>query len=155
VAASESLTQWLRALWATPASAGGWRRLPGALLAWPDAAPFVRLHVLAVATDIGLLEDLHRGPATTNQLSARLALGDQALVGAFLRLGAAVGELGCRAGRWSLHGWRGKALATPEADTLRAMAQEAIRYDAAVYAGLEQHLRGAPPGDYLRRRPVR
>jgi SAM-dependent methyltransferase len=28
--------------------------------------------------------------------------------------------------------------------------QEAIGYDAAVYAGLDQHLQGAPPGDYLK-----
>jgi 2-polyprenyl-3-methyl-5-hydroxy-6-metoxy-1,4-benzoquinol methylase len=149
VAAGESLTQWLRALRATPAPEGRWRRLPGVLLAWRDAAPFVRLHFLAVATDIGLLEELHHGPATTNQLSARLALGDQALFGAFLRLGGALGELRCRAGRWSLRGRRSKALAAPQADTMRAMVQEAIGYDAAVYAGLQQHLRGAPPGDYL------
>jgi SAM-dependent methyltransferase len=32
---------------------------------------------------------------------------------------------------------------------MRAMVQEAIRYDAAVYAGLAAHLRGAPPGHYL------
>ena len=69
---------------------------------------------------------------------------------AFLRLGVVLGELRCRAGRWSLHGWRSKALAVPQADTMRAMVQEAIRYDAAVYAGLDQHLRGAPPGDYLK-----
>ncbi len=149
MAAGASLGQWLRALRATPATTGRWRRLPGVLLAWRDAAPFVRLHFLAVATDIGLLEELHRGPATTNQLGVRLAIGDQALLGAFLRLGAAVGELGCRAGRWSLRGWRSKALAMPEADTMRAMVQEAIGYDAAVYAGLDRHLRGAPPGDYL------
>jgi 4-hydroxy-2,2'-bipyrrole-5-carbaldehyde O-methyltransferase len=150
VAAGASLGQWLRALRATPASQGRWRRLSGALLAWRDAAPFVRLHFLAIATEIGLLEELGRGPATANQLGARLAIGDQALFGAFLRLGAAVGELRCRAGRWSLHGRRSKALAMPEADTMRAMVQEAIGYDAAVYAGLDQHLRGAPPGDYLR-----
>jgi 4-hydroxy-2,2'-bipyrrole-5-carbaldehyde O-methyltransferase len=30
------------------------------------------------------------------------------------------------------------------------MVQEALSYDAAVYAGLGAHLRGAPPGDYLR-----
>ena len=88
MAAGASLAQWLRALRATPSSAGGWRRLPGGLLAWRDAAPFVRLHFLAVATDIALLEELHHGPATTNQLGARLAIGDQALFGAFLRLGA-------------------------------------------------------------------
>jgi 4-hydroxy-2,2'-bipyrrole-5-carbaldehyde O-methyltransferase len=150
VAAGESLTQWLRALRATPASEGRWRRLPGALLAWRDAAPFVRLHFLAIATEIGLLEELGRGPATTNQLGVRLAIADRALFGAFLRLGVVLGELRCRAGRWSLHGRRSKALAVPEADTMRAMVQEAVRYDAAVYAGLEQHLRGAPPGDYLR-----
>src|SRR6266508_1255172 len=53
------------------------------------------------------------------------------------------------AGRWSLRGRRGKALAVPGADTMRAMAQEAVHYDAAVYAGLAAHLRGAPPDDYL------
>lgn len=58
MAAGESLTQWLRALRATSASEGRWRRLPGALLAWGDAAPFVRLHFLAIATEIGLLEEL-------------------------------------------------------------------------------------------------
>jgi SAM-dependent methyltransferase len=149
VAAGESLTQWLRALRATSASEGRWRRLPGALLAWGDAAPFVRLHFLAIATEIGLLEELGRGPATTNQLGARLAIGDQALLGAFLRLGAGLGELRCRAGRWSLRGRRSKALAAPQADTMRAMVAEAVGYDGAVYAGLAQHLRGAPPGDYL------
>jgi SAM-dependent methyltransferase len=71
-----------------------------------------------------------------------------ALLVAFLRLGVALGELRCRAGRWSLRGRRSKALAVPEADTMRAMVQEAIGYDAAVYAGLAAHLRGAPPGDY-------
>jgi SAM-dependent methyltransferase len=150
VAARESLTRWLRVLRATPVSQQQWRRLPGVLLAWRDAAPFVRLHFLAVAVEIGLLEELGRGPATTDQLCVRLAVGDRALFGAFLRLGAVLGELRCRAGRWSLRGWRSKALAVPEAETMRAMVQEAIRYDAAVYAGLEQHLRGAPPGDYLR-----
>ena len=149
MAARESLTQWLRVLRATPVSPGQWRRLPGVLLAWRDAAPFVRLHFLAVATKIGLLEELGRGPATANQLSARLAIGDRALFGAFLRLGAVLGELGCRAGRWSLRGRRSKALAAPQADTMRAMVAEAIGYDAAVYAGLDQHLRGAPPGAYL------
>lgn len=149
MAADASLAQWLRALRATPATTGRWRRLPGVLLVWRDAAPFVRLHFLAVATDIALLEELHHGPATTNQLGARLAIGDQTLFGAFLRLGAGLGELRCRAGRWSLRGRRSKALAAPEADTMRAMVAEAVGYDAAVYAGLAQHLRGAPPGDYL------
>ena len=149
MAARESLSQWLRVLRATPVSPGRWRRLPGVLLAWRDAAPFVRLHFLAVAIEIGLLEELGRGPATTNQLSVRLAIGDRALLDAFLHLGAVLGELGCRAGRWSLRGRRSKALAATQADTMRAMVQEAIRYDAAVYAGLEQHLRGAPPGAYL------
>jgi 4-hydroxy-2,2'-bipyrrole-5-carbaldehyde O-methyltransferase len=149
VAARESLTQWLRVLRAMPVSPGRWRRLPGVLLAWRDAAPFVRLHFLAVAIEIGLLEELGRGPATTNQLSVRLAIGDRALLDAFLHLGAVLGELGCRAGRWSLHGRRSKALAATQADSMRAMVAEALRYDAAVYAGLEQHLRGAPPGAYL------
>src|SRR6266545_1423143 len=103
---SQSLAQWLRVLRQAPALGGGrWRRLPGALLVWRDAAPFVRIHFLAVATDLGLLEELRRR--------------------------------------------RGKALAVPGADTMRAMAQEAVHYDAAVYAGLAAHLRGAPPDDYL------
>jgi SAM-dependent methyltransferase len=144
------LAQWLRVLRQAPAFGGGrWRRLPGALLAWRDAAPFVRVHFLAVATDLGLLEELHRRPATARQLGDSLAVGDPALLEAFLRLGAALGELRYRAGRWSLRGSRGKALAAREADPLRAMAQEAVHYDAAVYAGLERHLRGAPPADYL------
>jgi SAM-dependent methyltransferase len=149
----QSLAQWLRVLQAMrQARAGGggrWRRVPGALLAWRDAAPLVRIHFLAVATDLGLLEELRRGPATAGELGARLAIGNPALWDAFLRLGAALGELRCRAGRWSLRGRRGKALAAPEADTMRAMVQEAVGYDAAVYAGLAAHLRGAPAGDYL------
>jgi len=150
VAMSESLAQWLRVLRQAPAFGGGrWRGLPGALLAWRDAAPFVRVHFLAVAADLGLLEELDRRPATAQQLGDRLAVGDPALLDAFLRLGVALGELRCQAGRWSLRGRRGRALAAPEADPLRAMAQEAVHYDAAVYARLAQHLRGAPPGDYL------
>jgi len=150
VAISQSLAHWLRILRQAAAVGGGrWRCLPGALLAWRDATPFVRLHFLAVATDLGLLEELRRRPATANQLSGRLAIGNPALLAAFLRLGAALGELGYRAGRWSLRGRRSNALAMPEADTMRAMVQEAVGYDAAVYAGLAAHLRGAPPGDYL------
>jgi 4-hydroxy-2,2'-bipyrrole-5-carbaldehyde O-methyltransferase len=150
VTARESLTQWLGILRATPASSPGrWRRLPGVLLAWRDAAPFVRLHFLAVAVEIGLLEELGRGPATADQLSVRLAIGDQALFGALLNLGTVLRELRFRGGSWSLRGRRSKALAAPQADTMRAMVQEALRYDAAVYARLDQHLLGAPPGDYL------
>jgi SAM-dependent methyltransferase len=151
VATSQSLAQWLRVLRQVPAVGGGcWRGLPGALLAWRDAVPFVRLQFLAVATDLGLLEELRHQPATTGQLGARLANGDPALLDAFLRLGETLGELRRSAGRWSLRGRRSTALAMPQADTMRAMVQEALRYDAAVYAGLDAHLRGAPPGDYLR-----
>src|SRR6266511_4311169 len=121
----------------------------GARLGRWTLAPSVRIHFLAVATDLGLLEELRRRPATVDQLSDRLAIGNPALLDAFLRLGVALGELRCRAGRWSLRGRRGKALAVPGADTMRAMAQEAVHYDAAVYAGLAAHLRGAPPDDYL------
>ena len=147
---SESLALWRQALRAAAAaSAGRWQRLPGTLLAWRDAVPFVRLHYLAVATDLGLLEELRRGPGTDRELGARLAVGNQPLLVAFLHLGQALGELRCRAGRWSLRGRRSTALAAPEADTMRAMVQEAVGYDAAVYAGLAAHLRGAPPGEYL------
>src|SRR6266511_2483267 len=97
---SQSLAQWLRVLRQAPALGGGrWRRLPGTLLVWRDAAPFVRIHFLAVATDLGLLEELRRRPATVDQLSDRLAIGNPALLDAFLRLGVALGELRCRAGR--------------------------------------------------------
>jgi SAM-dependent methyltransferase len=154
VRVSESLGYWLRVLRAAPAApaaaAGRWRRLPGVLLAWRDAVPFVRLHYLAVAVDLGLLEELRRGPATDGELGARLAIGNQPLFAAFLRLGQALGELRCRAGRWSLRGRRSSALAAPTADSMRAMVQAAVGYDAVVYAGLAGHLRGAPPGDYLR-----
>jgi len=152
VVTSKSLTHWLRALGAAAVltvPTGRWRRLPGALLAWRDAVGFVRLHYLAVAIELGLPEALRQGPATDGDLGARLGIGNQALFTAFLRLGAALGELRCRAGRWSLHGRRSTALAVPSADTMRAMVEEAMRYDAAVYAGLAAHLRGAPPGDYL------
>jgi SAM-dependent methyltransferase len=151
VVVSESLAHWLRTLRAPPAvSVGRWRRRLGALLAWRDAVPFVRLHYLAVAVDLGLLQELGDRPATAEELSVRLAIGNRPLLDAFLALGQSLGELRCRAGRWSLRGRRSSALAVPEADTMRAMVQEAIGYDAAVYAGLAAHLRGAPPGDYLR-----
>jgi SAM-dependent methyltransferase len=149
VVVSESLAHWLRTLRAPAVSVGRWRRLFGALLAWRDAVPFVRLHYLAVAVDVGLLEELGHRPATSEELGVRLGIGNRALLDAFLRFGESLGELRCRAGRWSLRGRRSKALAVPEADTMRAMVQEAIGYDAAVYAGLGAHLRGAPPGKYL------
>jgi hypothetical protein len=115
---SQSLAQWLRVLRHALALGGGrWPRLPGALLAWRDATPFVRIRFLAVATDLGLLEELRRRPATADQLRDRLAIGSPALLDAFLRPGAALGELRYRAGRSSLRGRRNKALA----DTMRAL----------------------------------
>ena len=147
---SASLAHWLRTLRAPPAtSVRRWRRRLGALLAWRDVVPFVRLHYLAVATDLGLLQELGQRPATAEELGVRLAIGNRPLLEAFLALGQSLGELRCRAGRWALHGLRSTALAAPGADTMRAMVQEAIAYDAAVYAGLAAHLRGAPPGGYL------
>jgi 4-hydroxy-2,2'-bipyrrole-5-carbaldehyde O-methyltransferase len=146
---SESLAHWLRALRAPVVSVGRWRRLPGALLAWRDAVPFVRLHYLAVAVDLGLLQELRHRPATAEELGVRLAIGNRALLDAFLALGESLGELRCRNERWSLRGRRSKALAAAGADTMRAMVEEALGYDAAVYAGLAAHLRGTPPGAYL------
>jgi hypothetical protein len=64
-AMSQSLAQWLRVLRHALALGGRrWPRLPGALLAWRDATPIVRIRFLAVATDLGLLEELCRRPAT-------------------------------------------------------------------------------------------
>ena len=61
----------------------------------------IRLQMIAAALDLGLLDALVEGPASTEQLAGRLGAVDQDLLAAYLRVLAAAG-LVTGEGSWRL-----------------------------------------------------
>jgi hypothetical protein len=61
----------------------------------------VRLQLIAAALDLGLLDALGEGPASTEQLAGRLGAVDQELLAAYLRVLAAAGLI-TGEGTWRL-----------------------------------------------------
>ena len=112
------------------------------LLAW------IRIEFLGFADGIGLLAAL-REPKTLDELAADLKVSDRDLLSAALEVGASVGELRNKRGRWSLRGVRARALADSELQGMAGLLGEAVSYDADVYRALALRLRGAERGDYL------
>lgn len=100
----------------------------------------VRLQLIAAAIDVGLLDALVDGPASTEQLAGRLGAVDQGLLAAYLRVLAAAG-LVTGAGSWRLTRF-GRAVAGD--DPVRASYEGFGGYHTELYRDLPALLRGGP-----------
>ncbi|MEW6502190.1 MAG: methyltransferase domain-containing protein [Thermodesulfobacteriota bacterium] len=114
-----------------------------------DLDPFLRLHFLYAASELGLLAELHKEPASPSALAKRIKAARPDFLALLLELGVATGELAMHAGRYSLRGQRARALGQPSGDALVALVQECIAYHGSVYRHLAERIKGAPLGDYL------
>lgn len=100
----------------------------------------VRLHLVAAALDLGLLDALGEGPASTEQLAERLGAVDQDLLAAYLRVLAAAGVV-TEAGSWRLTRF-GRAVVGD--DPVRASYEGFGGYHTELYRDLATLLRGGP-----------
>jgi SAM-dependent methyltransferase len=100
----------------------------------------VRLQLIAAALDLGLLDELSEGPASTEQLAERLSAVDQELLAAYLRVLAAAG-LVTGQGTWRLTRF-GRAVLSD--DVVRATYEGFGGYHTELYRDLPALLRGGP-----------
>jgi SAM-dependent methyltransferase len=115
-----------------------------------DFVGWLRVEFLGTAAATGLIGALDE-PRTLDDLVDALGVVDVDLLEGFLQVGASVGTLVRRSGRWRLAGATARAMADAEVDGLAALPEEAAAYGADVYLRLGTRLRGAGPGDYLDR----
>lgn len=116
-----------------------------------DSKAFARLHVLRSLLESGLLDAL-RTPATRDELARSARVERVDLLDALLALAVEVGALAERDGRYSLRSQAARALASADADPLRAVLEETVEYHSAVFLDLPKRLHGSPDGDYLAQR---
>jgi SAM-dependent methyltransferase len=100
----------------------------------------VRLQLIAAALDVGLLDALGEGPASTEQLAGRLGATDQELLAAYLRVLAAAGLI-TGEGTWRLTRF-GRAVLGD--DVVRATYEGFGGYHTELYRDLPALLRGGP-----------
>lgn len=100
----------------------------------------VRLQLIAAALDLGLLDALSEGPATTEQLAGRLGAVDRDLLTAYLRVLAAAGLITGEAS-WRLTRF-GRAVVGD--DTVRASYEGFGGYHTELYRDLPALLSGGP-----------
>ena len=100
----------------------------------------VRLQLIAAALDLGLLDALGEGPASTEQLAGRLGATDSELLAAYLRVLAAAG-LVTGEGTWRLTRF-GRAVLGD--DVVRATYEGFGGYHTELYRDLPALLRGGP-----------
>jgi predicted O-methyltransferase YrrM len=100
----------------------------------------VRLQLIAAALDLGLLDALGEGPATTGQLAERLGAVDQGLLATYLRVLAAAGLI-TGEGTWRLTRF-GRAVLGD--DVVRATYEGFGGYHTELYRNLPAVLRGGP-----------
>jgi SAM-dependent methyltransferase len=100
----------------------------------------VRLQLIAAALDVGLLDALGEGPASTEQLAGRLGSTDQELLAAYLRVLAAAGLI-TGEGTWRLTRF-GRAVLGD--DVVRATYEGFGGYHTELYRDLPALLRGGP-----------
>ena len=100
----------------------------------------VRLQLIAAALDLGLLDALREGPASTERLAGRLGAVDQDLLTAYLRVLAAAGLI-TGEGSWRLTRF-GRAVVGD--DVVRATYEGFGGYHTALYRELAVLLRGGP-----------
>jgi SAM-dependent methyltransferase len=114
--------------------------LPARLRAAREGLTGVRLQLIAAALDVGLLDALAAGPASTEQLAGRLGATDQELLAAYLRVLAAAGLIAGE-GRWRLTRF-GRAVLGD--DVVRATYEGFGGYHTELYRDLPALLRGGP-----------
>jgi SAM-dependent methyltransferase len=100
----------------------------------------VRLQLIAAALDLGLLDALGEGPASTERLAGRLGVVDQDMLAAYLRVLAAAG-LATGEGSWRLTRF-GRAIV--DDDVVRASYEGFGGYHTELYRQLPALLRGGP-----------
>jgi SAM-dependent methyltransferase len=100
----------------------------------------VRLQLIAAALDLGLLDALGQGPASTEKLAGRLGAVDQDLLAAYLRVLAAAGLI-TEEGSWRLTRF-GRAVVGD--DPVRASYEGFGGYHTELYRDLPALLRGGP-----------
>jgi len=103
----------------------------------------VRLQLIAAALDLGLLDALDEGPASTEQLAGRLGAVNQDLLAAYLRVLAAAGLI-TGEDSWRLTRF-GRAVVGD--DPVRASYEGFGGYHTELYRQLPALLRGAPGRD--------
>jgi SAM-dependent methyltransferase len=99
----------------------------------------VRLQLIAAALDLGLLDALGEGPASTEQLAGRLGAVDRDLLAAYFRVLAAAGLI-TGEGSWRLTRF-GRAVVR---DPVRASYEGFGGYHTELYRDLPALLRGGP-----------
>ena len=105
-----------------------------------DGLTGVRLQLIAAALDLGLLDALGEGPASTEQLAGRLGAVDHDLLAAYLRVLAAAGVV-TGEGSWRLTRF-GRAVVGD--DPVRASYEGFGSYHTELYQDLPALLRGGP-----------
>ena len=100
----------------------------------------VRLQLIAAALDLGLLDALDDGPASTEDLSERLGVVERDLLGAYLRVLAAAGVV-TGEGSWRLTRF-GRAVVGD--DPVRASYEGFGGFHTDLYRELPAVLRGGP-----------
>ena len=109
------------------------------LRATRDGQAAIRLHMVGAALDLGLLDALADEAATTGELARRIGVGDEELLGAFLRALAAGGLVRVDGDRWLLAG-AGRAVV--EDDLVRASYEAFTRFHTGLYRELGPVLAG-------------
>jgi SAM-dependent methyltransferase len=129
----------VRALW-TIARAG---RLRARVRANRTGVAAIHLHLAGAALDSGLLDALASGPGTLGDLARRMAVRDEALLAAFVRVVASAGLVdGPDGGPWRLTR-RGRDMV--EDDVVRAVHQAFSGFHTGLYRDLPRQLAGDPP----------
>jgi SAM-dependent methyltransferase len=123
------------------------RHVRGRLLVARDLQAFLRMECLGTLVRSGLAGALGT-PGTAADLAARAGLTDVELTTALLDTGVAFRLVRRRGATYAGRGARLRTVASGRAPDAAGMSEEAVAYDAPIYAGLVDHLRGAPPRDY-------
>ena len=113
-----------------------------------DSRAVSRIRFLRAAERVGLIQKL-RTPSTAEELARVLNISDVGLLRELLDVGASVGELRSRDGRYSTKGSRVRALASEGGEALSAFTGELADYRGDVYRDLPAQLFGGERGHYL------
>lgn len=112
-----------------------------------DLDAWTRIEVLGMLSSAGIAGALVGG-ATLGQIADAAEVTDRELLAAVLALGVATGEVRQRGDRYEIRGRRLRAV-TGRSVGLAGMVEECHLLSGPVYPRIADHLRGAPPADYM------